>query len=96
MTSMHTNDETRVPVAELLAAKHTSSRISAPGILARIRDGRDLRVMGCACGLMLEHLQEMAQRYYAGDIKAVDEFLQLYCLDDHRPNAPDVREETGL
>jgi len=32
-----------------------------------------------------EHLQELGERYYAGDIKVVDEFLTLYCLDKTRP-----------
>ena len=31
---------------------------------------------------VLKHLKEMATRYYAGDIKAVDEFCQLYCLGE--------------
>ena len=84
---MHTNDETRTPIADLLAEKHTGTRISAPGILGRIRDGHYWCGLDFACGAMLEHLQEMAQRYYAGDVKAVDEFLQLYCLDHHRPGA---------
>ncbi len=29
---------------------------------------------------MARHLQEMGRRYYAGDVTAVDEFLQLYCI----------------
>jgi hypothetical protein len=27
------------------------------------------------------NMQELGQRYYAGDVKAVDEFLQLYCVE---------------
>ena len=34
---------------------------------------------------LLKHLREVATRYYAGDVAVVDEFLQLYCLDDERP-----------
>ncbi len=36
------------------------------------------------CGEMLNHLEELGQRFYAGDIKVVDEFLQLYALDKYR------------
>lgn len=64
----------------LLGAKHTGMRMSAPGILKRVPG--DLH---WAAGEMLKHLREMAERYYNDDIKAVDEFLQLYCLDEKRP-----------
>jgi len=29
---------------------------------------------------MARHLEELGRRYYAGDVAAVDEFLQLYCI----------------
>lgn len=67
---------------DLLADKHTGMRISASGVLLRV-GGR----LKFGAQQMHEHLQEMASRYYAGDIRAVDEFLQLYCLDDNRPSA---------
>jgi hypothetical protein len=63
-----------------LAAKHHGMRISAHGLLARV--GGYLKG---GAREMLKHLDEMATRYYAGDIAAVDEFLQLYCLDEKRP-----------
>ena len=44
---------------------------------------------------MLKHLDEMADRYYAGDIAAVDEFLQLYCLDEKRPYQQAAVESGG-
>lgn len=68
-----------------LAAKHAGTKISAEGVLGRIRDGRYFVGPGWGCGEMLRHLEEMAGRFYAGDIAAVDEFLQLYCLDHKRP-----------
>lgn len=74
------------PAADLLGAKHTGSRISADGILGRIRDGRHYVGLDYACGVLLGHLEEMARRFYAGDPTGVDEFLQLYCLDDARPD----------
>lgn len=68
-----------------LAPKHTGSRISAEGILGHIRDGRYYKELNFGCGTMLSHMQEMAIRFYSGDVKAVDEFLQLYDLDEKRP-----------
>lgn len=70
---------------KLLATKHEGMKISADGILGRIRDGRHHKQLNYACGIMLKHLEEMATRFYAGEPSAVDEFLQLYCLDDARP-----------
>jgi hypothetical protein len=68
------------------AEKHTGTRISAHGILGRIRDGRYFKELNFGCGTLLRHLEQMASRFYAGDVKAVDEFLQLYDLDDERSN----------
>jgi hypothetical protein len=65
-----------------LAKKHNGMRISASGILQRV--GGHLKF---GARQMDEHLKEMASRYYAGDVAAVDEFLQLYGLDDNRPAA---------
>lgn len=31
---------------------------------------------------MAGHLEELARRYYAGEVCVVDEFLQLYCIGD--------------
>ena len=71
---------------DLLGPKHQGCRISAPGILGRIRDGWKLdNGMRYATGEMLKHMEETAKRFYAGDAKAIDEFLQLYCLDETRP-----------
>ena len=70
-----------------LSAPHTGMKISASGVLGRIRDGRHYKGLNWSCGEMLRHLEQMAARFYAGDIRAVDEFLQLYDLDDKRPTA---------
>lgn len=71
--------------AEFLAPKHNGFRIDAAGVLGRIRDGSRGKDLNYMCGEMLRHLEEMATRYYAGDVQIVDEFLQLYCLDNARP-----------
>ena len=79
-----------VGCSALLGAKHTGMKISAAGVLGRIRDGRYCKELNYGCGVMLEHLEQMASRFYAGDATAVDDFLQLYCLDDARPEAPNA------
>lgn len=70
---------------DLLGPKHEGMRISAAGVLGRISSGRYYDGLRFGCGQMLTHMEEMARRYYAGDVKAVDEFLQLYDLDESRP-----------
>lgn len=75
-----------VPCSDWLGPKHMGCRISAPGILGRIRDGWKIdQGQRYAAGEMLKHMQIFAEQYYAGDTKAMDEFLQLYCLDETRP-----------
>jgi len=69
-----------------LAKKYTGMMISADGILNRIKNGaRPDKAIRYSCGELYKHLKEMAERYYSGEIEVVDEFLQLYCLDDKRP-----------
>ena len=80
-----------VGLGGLLATKHTGMKISAHGVLGRIRDGRYYKELNFGCGEMLRHLEEMAARFYSGDAKAVDEFLQLYDLDEQRPETPNVK-----
>jgi hypothetical protein len=70
-----------------LAKKHTGMMIDYSGLLNRIAGGckvrQDQRWM---LGEFSKHLQEMSFRFYSGDIAAVDELLQLYCLDNNRPD----------
>ena len=71
-----------------LAKKHTGMRVDHSGILGRIAGGCKVRDDQRWClGELDKHLEEMAERFYSGDIAAVDEFLQLWCLDDKRPEA---------
>ena len=80
------NNLTDKSMTKFLAPKRNGFRISAGGVLRRIQNGNRGAELNYACGEMLRHLEEMATRYYAGDVQVVDEFLQLYCLDDARPN----------
>ena len=67
------------PVAPL-APKHQGMRISAAGILRRVKG--DLKFGAIT---LLDHLEQMAELFYSGDLTAVDAFLQLYNLDENRP-----------
>jgi hypothetical protein len=69
-----------------LAKKHGGMRVSASGLLKtfhtpKIIEPGDIFLLG----EFEKHLNEMATRFYDGDITVVDEFLQLYCLDEKRP-----------
>lgn len=92
------NDRTHIEwttgLGGLLSPKHTGMRISAHGVLGRIRDGRYYTGLNFPCGEILRHLEAMAERFYSGDLKAVDEFLQLYNLDDRRPETPNTGADT--
>tara|TARA_R110001606_G_scaffold131790_1_gene267770 strand:+ start:149 stop:982 length:834 start_codon:yes stop_codon:yes gene_type:complete len=72
----YSNTTTAIP----LAANHNGMRIDASGVLGRV--GGQLKL---GAREMLKHLEQMAEQFYAGDLTAVDEFLQLFCLDQKRP-----------
>lgn len=65
-----------------LAADHSGMRVDYSGLLkqsrAALRESPWLAEMLRQLG---EHLAELGARYYAGDVSAVDEFLQLYCVN---------------
>lgn len=71
-----------------LAETHTGMRVSASGMIKQscsaLRKSGD---NGLAWQLeeMLKLLGVVGKEYYAGREDVVDEFLQLYCLDDERP-----------
>lgn len=57
-------------------------RVFVRGLLGSIRDGGKVtRVDRFMLGELLKHMEELGERYYAGDLKVVDEFLTLYCCD---------------
>ena len=67
----------------LLAADHKGMHVDYSGLLSQCR--RALQSREPANAEMLRqlqgHLQELGRRWYAGDTVAVDEFLQLYCIE---------------
>ncbi len=69
-------------MAHLLAADHQGMRVDYTGMLGQ--SCRELNRTAPGRAEMLRQLQghitELGQRFYAGDLKVVDEFLQLYCV----------------
>jgi hypothetical protein len=66
----------------LLAEKHTGMRVDYQGLLRQCRDGlRRDRANAEMLRQFTDHLTELGQRWYAGDVAVVDEILQLYCIE---------------
>lgn len=76
------NDQSPMQARAVLAPDHTGARVNYQGLLQQSQNGLR-REPGLAEMLrqLMEHLTEMGQRFYAGDVTAVDEFLQLYCIE---------------
>lgn len=82
-------------VEKLMAPKHNGMKISAVGLLRNAKNALPKDASGEKWSLneLSEHLQELGNRFYSGDVKVVDEFLQLYCLDNLRNTHNDCRKE---
>lgn len=66
-----------------LAADHTGMRVDYLGLFGQSQRGlRYARDTANAEMLrqFTEHMTELGERFYSGDMAAVDEFLQLYCV----------------
>lgn len=61
-------------------------KVSLAGVITRLPGATkaDMKGYNWVLSEHLKHMREMARRYYAGDTDVVDEFLQLYDLDDTR------------
>ena len=68
---------------KLLAADHSGMKVDYRGLFSQVQRALKRTDPGHAEMLrQLEgHLQELGQRWYAGDTDAVDEILQLYCIE---------------
>lgn len=66
----------------ILAQDHRGLRCNGSRILRENHRGYSGMRKG-----MADHLAEVAQRYYSGDVSAVDEFLQLYCFGEEQRKA---------
>lgn len=66
-----------------LADDHNGTRVDYTGLLGQSQ--RVLKHSSPGTAEMLRqltgHIKEMGARFYAGEVKAVDEFLQLYCVE---------------
>ena len=71
------------PAINLLAADHSGMKVDYRGLFSQVQRAIKRSDPGYAEMLrQLEgHLQELGQRWYAGDTNVVDEILQLYCIE---------------
>lgn len=77
-----------VVLSELLGDTHAGMKMSASGALSqssRVLKAVDETGLAFSLDELNRHLHELGKRFYSGDVKVVDEFLQLYCLADNRP-----------
>lgn len=72
-----------VPKLQLLAADHKGMRVDYSGLLGQVQReiGRSAPGHAEMIRQLRGHMQELGQRWYAGQPEAVDEFLQLYCVE---------------
>lgn len=67
----------------LLAADHSGMKVDYRGLFSQVQ--RVIKRSDPGYAEMLRqlegHLQELGQRWYAGDTNVVDEILQLYCIE---------------
>ena len=77
---------------KLLAADHSGMKVDYRGLFSQVQRALKRTDPGYAEMLrQLEgHLQELGQRWYAGDTDVVDEILQLYCIER------DARKTVGV
>lgn len=70
-----------------LAADHKGMKVCLQGMIAQ----SCISVRDTALAFMLaqleNHLTELGKRCYAGDQTVVDEFLQLYCIEEEAREA---------
>jgi hypothetical protein len=72
-------------MAPPLSADHRSMRVDYQGLLSQSRNGlRREPALAEMLRQLTEHLTELGERFYAGELTAVDEFLQLYCIGRER------------
>lgn len=72
------------------APTHTGMKVSYSSLLGHASSVSRDPAASKALVRLQEHLQELGRRYYAGDVKVVDEFLQLYCV------APNERADAAF
>lgn len=82
--------EPDVPLGPL----HRGWRVSLSGLIsnvkAELKRGRWKQMYAGSLDELEGHIRQLSDRFYAGDLGVVDEFLQLYGMDDNRPKPPKV------
>lgn len=75
------------PVAQpaILGPEHKGMRVDYSGLFKQARGALARGIKEPALAEMLRqfqgHMQELGQRWYAGDTAVIDELLQLYCIE---------------
>ncbi len=71
------------PAITLLAGDHSGMKVDYRGLFKQVQRAIKRSDPGYAEMLrqLEDHLQELGQRWYAGDTNVVDEILQLYCIE---------------
>lgn len=63
-------------------------KVSMSGLLKRVASsiGQTVSYPDYAYSIteLLKHLEQTGKAFYSGDMETVDEFFQLYCLDEGR------------
>jgi hypothetical protein len=98
-TGRQFSEPMKIDIQDLLGPKHAGMRISASGVIRNAMDAMANRE-GCEADRFMlseleRHLRELGIRFYSGDVLVVDEFLQLYALDQTRPKQLTPRECSG-
>lgn len=89
----------RESLAPVLAETHKGMKVDYQGLIegaAAALDAQRSAYMPFVLRELSRNLQELGRRYYAGDTAAVDEFLQLYCIErEARAAVEAARDTTG-
>lgn len=80
-----------------LATEHEGMRVDYHGLLRQAQDGlRGEPGIAEMIRQLHDHLTELGRRWYTGDRRVVDEFLQLYCIEsDARRTLIDASPKGG-
>lgn len=73
-----------VPLAEDIKGMRISYKGLLTNAAATLRKDADGKYYRESLDQLRKHLEELAERYYSGDLEVVDEFLQLYRLGEDK------------
>lgn len=67
-------------LVDIIGDKHEGLRLNLKGVVKQ-----KVRALRFSMAEVVRHLDLVAKEYYIGNVNIVDQFLQLYCFDEHRP-----------